>query len=193
MKFKVIAKSILIAILLTHVVLAIFDLKFLIFPWIYLIYRLWILSTGPLGSPWVPASMDEVEQMLRMADIKSGEILYDLGSGDGRIVTEAAKLYKVKAIGVEIDPIKVIFSRLKSSFSKVRHHVEIKHANLFDISLAGANVVTMFLVPTTVNKLKTKFKKELKKGSRIVSLKFPLKNWKPIKVNKTNAIFVYKI
>lgn len=141
----------------------------------------------------MPAKIDKIRRMLKMTDIRSGEVLYDLGSGDGRIVAEAARLYKTKAIGVEIDPIRVLISRLKLKFKKLDKYAKIKHANLFNVNLKDADVVTMYLLPKTVNQLKSKFKEELKRGTRIVSLQFPLKNWKPVKVDKENKIFVYRI
>jgi len=191
MKFKITGKKILQLILSIHVALALFDLRFLILPWIFILGNLWTLYTKPLGAQWVPADISKVRRMLEMANLKSGEVLYDLGSGDGRIVAEAAKRYKVEAIGVEIDWLRVLISRLK--LEKLYRHAKIKHGNLFDAKIGDANVITMYLLPDTVDKLKSKFKKELKSGSRIVSLQFPIANWKPVKVDEKSKIFVYRI
>jgi len=190
MKLKM---NILKAILLAHVGLSIFDLRFLILPWIYIIFHLWALATITLGAPWVPANMNKIRKMLEMVAIKRGEVLYDLGSGDGRIVIEAAKMYKARAIGIELDPIRVLMSRLNLKFNKVDNYAEIRQANFFDVRLNNANIITMYLLPKTVNKLKSKFKRELKSGSRIVSLQFPLKNWRPVKFDRENEIFVYRV
>ena len=167
-------------------------MRFLILPWIYIGFNIWALATKPFGAQWVPSNMDKVRRMLEMADIKSGEILYDLGSGDGRVVTEASRTYNAKAIGIEIDPIRVLISKLKLKYNRLEN-IQIKHANFYNVSLSNADVITLYLLPETVNKLKSKFKKELKKGTRIISLQFPLKSWKPIKIDKKNGIFVYKI
>ena len=193
MKFNITGKNILQVILFIHLGLALFDLRFLILPWIYIGFHLWALATIPFGAQWVPANMDKVRRVLEMADMKSGEVLYDLGSGDGRIVVEAARVYNAKAIGIEIDPIRVLISRLKLRLHNLDKNAQIKHANFFNVNLSNANVVTAYLLPKTVNKLKSKFKRELKSGSRIVSLQFPLKNWKPVKLDNEYDIFVYKI
>lgn len=193
MKFEIIGRTILRFVLLVHLGLALFDLRFLILPWIFIIGNLWALYTKPLGAQWVPADIYKVRRMLEMVNLKPGEFLYDLGSGDGRIVTEAAITYNVKAVGVEIDWLRVLLSRLKLRLKKLDRQAQIKHGNLFDTDLRDADVVTLYLLPNTVNKLKSKFKKELKSGSRIVSLQFPISNWKPIKVDKKLKIFVYRI
>lgn len=193
MKFKIIGRTILRFILLVHLGLALFDLRFLILPWIFIIGNLWAFYTKPLGAQWVPADVDKVRRMLEMVNLKPGEVLYDLGSGDGRIVYEAAKSYKAKAIGVEIDPIRVLISRFGLISNQLDKCAEIKHANFFNVDLSNADVITMYLLPKTVNKLKSKLKKELKRGSRIASLQFPFKNWKPAKVDKKFKIFLYKI
>jgi len=193
MKFEINGRYVLKAILLIHVGLALFDLRFLIIPWIFILGNLWTLYTKPLGGQWVPADINKIRRMLEIAKLKPGEVLYDLGSGDGRIIAEAIRRYKVKAVGVEIDWLRVLISRLKLRLEKLDRQAQIKHGNLFDTDLRDADVVTLYLLPATVNKLKSKFKKELKSGSHIVSLQFPISNWKPIKVDKKLKIFVYKI
>ncbi len=193
MKFKITGKNILQVILFIHLGLALFDLRFLIIPWVFILGNLWTLYTNPLGAQWVPADLNRIRRMLEIAKLKHGEVLYDLGSGDGRIVIEAARSYKVKSIGVEIDPIRVLFSRLKLISHKLENIAQIRFANLFNVNLSDADVVTLYLLPKTINKLKAKLSRELKKGCRIVSLQFPINNWKPIKVDRKFGIYVYKI
>lgn len=193
MKFKISLRTVIKLILFVHVALSIFDLRFLILPWVYIGLNLWTLATKPFGAQWVPAEMHKVRTMLKLVDIKPGEILYDLGCGDGRIVIEASKAYKAKAVGIEIDPIRALISRLKVRYNNLQKHVNIEHANFFNVNLKDADVVALYLLPETLNKLQSKFRQQLKHGSRIVSLKFPLSNWKPVRVDKKNDIFVYKI
>ena len=193
MRFKVTGKLILELILFFHVLLAIYDLRFLILPWGYITIKLWTLYTKPLGGQWVPAKIEKVRKMLEMADIKSGEVLYDLGSGDGRIVIEAARSHKVRAVGIEIDPVRVLISQIRLKMNNLEKNAEVRYGNIFNTSLKDADVVTMYLLPKTVNELKLKFKRELKSGSRIVSLQFPFTNWKPFRIDKENGIFVYKL
>jgi len=127
---------------------------------------------------FVPTPNETVEKMLQMAEIKKGDILYDLGCGDGRIVIAAAKKYGVKAIGVDIDPERVKESLANVKKEGVEHLVTIKQADIFELDFSDANVVTMYLLPELNVKLMPKLAK-LKPGTRIVSHDFDMKGAKP--------------
>ena len=119
--------------------------------------------------------------MLELADIKKGDVVYDLGCGDGRIVVTAAKKYGVKAVGFDINP-----ERVKESLENVKkNHVEdlvtIKKADIFTLDLREANVVTLYVLPTLNVKLMPQLEK-LRPGSRIVSHDFDMRGAKPKKV-----------
>jgi uncharacterized protein (TIGR03000 family) len=127
---------------------------------------------------YVPTPQEVVDRMLELADIKKGDVVYDLGCGDGRIVVTAAKKYGVKAVGFDINP-----ERVKESLENVqRNHVEnlvtIKKADIFTLDLREANVVTLYLLPSLNVKLMPQLEK-LKPGSRIVSHDFDMKGAKP--------------
>ena len=119
--------------------------------------------------------------MLEMAEIRTNDILYDLGCGDGRIVVAAAKKYGIKAVGVDIDP-----QRIKESLENVRtnnvaHLVTIKQADIFELDFHEATVVTLYLLPELNVRLMPKLAK-LKPGSRIISDDFDMKGAKPKEV-----------
>jgi SAM-dependent methyltransferase len=127
---------------------------------------------------FVPTPQEAVERMLALAEIKPGELVYDLGCGDGRIVVTAAKKFGVRAVGVDIDPERVAESRENVRTNNVGHLVTILHADIFDLDLSKADVVTLYLLPSLNVKLMPQLRK-LKPGSRIVSYEFDMQGAKP--------------
>ncbi|MDO8630782.1 MAG: class I SAM-dependent methyltransferase [Phycisphaerales bacterium] len=130
---------------------------------------------------FVPTPQEVVEKMLELAKVKPGDILYDLGCGDGRIVVTAAKKFGVKAIGVDIDPERVKESLENVKANRVEHLVTIKQADIFELDFSDASVVTMYLLPSLNVRLMPKLA-ELKPGTRIVSHDFDMRGAKPKQV-----------
>jgi endoglucanase len=131
---------------------------------------------------FVPTPQAVVDKMLEMAEIKTGDILYDLGCGDGRIVVTAAKRYGVKAFGFDIDPVRVRESIENVKSNNVEHLVTIKQADIFTLDLRQANVVTLYLLPELNVKLMPQLV-QLEPGSRIVSHDFDMRGAKPVQVH----------
>ncbi|MGH7829022.1 MAG: SAM-dependent methyltransferase, partial [Candidatus Binatia bacterium] len=132
--------------------------------------------------PFVPTPQDVVERMLEMAQVKKGDVVYDLGSGDGRIVITAAKKYGVRAVGFEIDPGLVKQSRESIKKEKVANLAEIRQQDIRTVDLSPATVVTMYLLPDVNLMLRPNLWRRLKPGSRVVSHDFDMGDWKPEKV-----------
>jgi len=130
---------------------------------------------------YVPTHQQVVEKMLETAKVKKGDIVYDLGCGDGRIVVTAAKKYGVKAYGFDIDPARIKDSLANVKKNKVEKLVTIEKKDIFTLDLSKANVVTLYLLPDLNVKLIPQLKK-LPKGSRIVSHDFDMRGVKPDKV-----------
>lgn len=135
--------------------------------------------------PFVPTPQQSVEDMLALAQVKKGDVVYDLGSGDGRIVITAAKKYGAKAVGFEIDPNLVGESREKIRSEKLDGLAEIRQQDILTVDLSGASVVTMYLLPSVNLQMKPKILKELKPGSRVVSHSFDMGDWQPDKTVAT--------
>jgi len=166
---------------------------FLIF--VIIVLLLLLSMVWPPDSPWAPnwgTSRVVAEAECSLAKITSKDLIYDLGSGGGLALITAAKLTGAKGIGVEIDPIRFFISKFRARMEGVSNKVIFKRRDLFDQNLAQANVVFVYLVPKTLDRLIPKFKKELKKGTRIVSyhyeMNLPLKN-----KDAKNNIFLYII
>jgi SAM-dependent methyltransferase len=128
------------------------------------------------GAPFVPTPMFAVEKILKLANIKPGEKVYDIGCGDGRMVYLAAKDYKADAVGFELSPLVYILARIRHFIW--RSKAKIIFGNFKNRSLADADVIVCYLLPETNAKLEKKLNAELKKGTRIVSYAFQFKDWK---------------
>jgi SAM-dependent methyltransferase len=130
---------------------------------------------------FVPTPQEVVDKMLELAEVKKGDVLYDLGCGDGRIVVTAAKKYGIKAIGFDIDPQRIKEARENVASSGVGDLVEIRQADIFETDLREANVVTLYLLPELNVRLMPQLR-QLKNGSRIVSHDFDMRGARPKKV-----------
>jgi hypothetical protein len=175
-------------------IIALISLITAIFICIFIIgvFVVWIMWSAVIGAGFEPTSKNLVSKMLEMTEIDSKDILYDLGSGDGRIVMEAAKKYNARAVGIEADPIRVLWSRLFLFFSREKGS-KIIWGNIFKESISEATVVTLFLVHNANQKLKTKLLNELKLGTPVVSYVWTFEDWKPVKVNNKDRIYLYVI
>jgi hypothetical protein len=133
------------------------------------------------AGPYVPSPQSVVSDMLRYADVGPNDFLIDLGSGDGRIVLTAAKVFGARGFGVEIKDELVRLSNDAAQKEGVADRVKFMKQDLFKTDMSQATVITMYLLPDTVNLLKDKFLNELRPGTRIVSHDYPLTGWIPEK------------
>ena len=129
--------------------------------------------------PYVPTHEDIVSRMLAIADVKKTDVLYDLGSGDGRIPITAARVYGARATGIDIDPIRISEANANAKAAGVTDKVRFLNQDLFATDISEATVVTLYLLPTLNLKLRPKLMKELKPGTRIISHAFDMGDWKP--------------
>ncbi|MGC9048805.1 MAG: SAM-dependent methyltransferase [Patescibacteria group bacterium] len=138
--------------------------------------------------PWVPLSQKEVERILSLAEIQPNDVLYDLGSGDGRIIIKAAQKYKIKkAVGIEIAWPLVLWSKLKVKLAGLGAPVQVKCGNLYKADISEATIVVLFLMPEAIEKLIPKLKKELRPGTKIISAVFKINNWPALKIDRPRA------
>ncbi len=134
-------------------------------------------------APFVPSPIPVVQHMLKLADLKAGEVLFDLGAGDGRTVTMAAKSFGARAVGVELreDLAKKALSTIHENGLSDR--VTIVNGDMFTVNLSSADVVFLYLTTSANEKIKPKLETELKKGVRVVSHDYEIVGWKPLKVD----------
>jgi SAM-dependent methyltransferase len=124
---------------------------------------------------WEPV----VFEMLKLAGVTPDDVVYDLGSGDGRIVILAAQKYGARGVGIELDPRLVEISRQVARDAQLTHKVTFIEADLFEADISPATVVTLYLSPSVNRDLEAKLRRELRPGTRIVSHQFPIGRWTP--------------
>jgi ribosomal protein L11 methylase PrmA len=135
----------------------------------------------PLDVPYVPTTDEAVNAMLKLAEVKKTDVVYDLGCGDGRIVIAAAKTYGAHGVGIDIDPQRIAEANANAKRAGVEKLVRFEENDLFQANFKEATVVTLFLLSSVNLKLKPKLLAELKPGTRIVSNTFDMGDWKPEK------------
>jgi trans-aconitate methyltransferase len=140
---------------------------------------------------YVPTPQPVVDAMLKMANVKKGDVLYDLGSGDGRIPITAAKRYGVRAVGIDIDPERIAEANENAKKAGVTNLVTFRNADLFTSDFSEASVVTLYLLDSLNEKLRPKLLSELKPGTRIVSHAFRMGDWEPQKTQEVDGRMIY--
>lgn len=145
---------------------------------------------------YIPTPQPVVDGMLELAEIKADDVVYDLGSGDGRIVITAAKKYGATGVGIEIDPALVLRARKNAEDAGVADRVRFVSEDLFTADLSGATVVTLYLLQSLNERLRPKLVRELKPGARVVSHVFNMgPEWPPDRTVRVNSsrIFLWSI
>ena len=149
------------------------------------------------GAPFVPTQMEQVNRMLKSANIKKGMRLYDLGSGDGRLVHKASKEYGAIAIGYEFSPLVYIWSKFLSIFW--RSEAKLRYGNFWKQNFKDADIIVCYLLPYSMKNMRTTLIPQLKPGAIIVSHAFQIEGLKPwrslprLREKRLGPIWIYKI
>ncbi len=139
---------------------------------------------------FVPTPQEVVDEMLKLANVKAGDVVYDLGCGDGRTVITAAKM-GARGVGIDINPERIKESKQNAAAAGVTGRVEFRNEDLFEADIHDATVVTLYLLPSLNVKLRPKLWRELKPGTRIVSHDFDMGDWQPEKVINAAGHTIY--
>jgi len=148
---------------------------------------------GKSFAPWVPTKKKDIERVMRLAELRPGEIWFELGCGDGRMTVAAAQAGS-KATGIEL----ALPLYLAAKIRALKSSAKIRYGNLFKLDISNADVVYFFGMPDPITKkLKTKLEAELKPGTRVISYAFPVEGWEPLIVDKPTEndidIYLYNI
>ena len=153
---------------------------------------------APQLAPYVPTPQDVVDRMLALADVKKGELVVDLGCGDGRIPITAAKKYGARGFGVDIDPLRIAEANANAKIAKVEHLVTFSLQDAMKTDVSKANVVTTYLLSASNLKLRPILTKALRPGARIVAHSFSFGDCTPDKVDsftdvegRTRTLYLY--
>ena len=160
---------------------------------LFLIGLLWILIPAFYGLPSRPTDPDRIRNALKLVDLKKDEILYDLGAGDGRVLLIAAREFDANAIGIEIGPVQCALIWLKITASQLKDKVQIRWGNFFKSDLRRADVVFVYATSREVRKLAPFLERQMKSGSRLVSISADFPEWEPTSFDEHNLIFVYEM
>lgn len=144
------------------------------------------------GAPFVPSTRMTANAMAKIAHLGPGKTVYDLGSGDGRLLMLAGS-YGARAVGVEINPFLVLFTRLRAFFSPYRGRITVLWKDLWKTDLSAADVVFIYLLPWRMDELAAKLKRELKPGALVISNSFIFPDWKIAASDKAHHVYVFKI
>jgi SAM-dependent methyltransferase len=150
-------------------------------------------------APFVPTPQDVVERMLELAGVGKGDVVYDLGCGDGRLVITAAKKFGARGVGIDIDPERIAESQANARAAGVEGQVSFKLEDAMTVDVTPATVVTLYLLSSSNLKLRPMLTRQLKPGSRIVSHSFSMGDWRADKIDtftdangSTRTLYLWK-
>jgi hypothetical protein len=164
---------------------------FFFFTALLIVGLVWLLVPAMYGLPSIPTKPDRIRKALKLVGLKQDETLYDLGAGDGRVLLIAAKEFDAKAVGVEIGPIQCALIWLRVVASGLGNKIQIQWGNFFKTDLSEADVVYIYATSTEVIKLAPYLEKQMKPGSRVVSISADFPEWEPSTFDDRELIFVY--
>ena len=144
-------------------------------------------------APPIPTPLSVIDRMLDAGHVKANDIVYDLGSGDGRIVIAAAQKYGARAVGVEMMPDLCRLAQRRIRELGLDDRASIVEGSVFHVDFSPATVVTMYFMTDSNERLRPNLEKYLKPGTRVVSNQFPIRGWKPVSVEHVKEGMVYSI
>ena len=144
------------------------------------------------GAPWIPTRMKKVREMLSLAEIEPGEVVYDLGCGDGRIIVSAARKFQAKAVGIEINLILFFWCQILTTVLGLRKKVKLIYGNFFKVDLSNADLVICYLLQDTNDKLEEKLMNELRPSAKVLSNSFLFHNLRVINEDSEKGIYIYE-
>ncbi len=156
-------------------------------------FGIFMLGSAVVGAGWEPTSFSKVRKMLEMSGAGPFDVVYDLGSGDGRVILEAARTYHARAVGIEADPLRVLLSRTAIALFRAKDQAKVVWGNFFHVDLSEATIVTVFLSQGTNQRLKSKLLSELRPGTRVVSYVWTFDDWTPASRDQGDRLSLYVI
>jgi SAM-dependent methyltransferase len=171
------------------IILLAFGLSILVF----ILALLWILLPALYGLPPVPTKPERIRKALKLVNLQPNEVVYDLGAGDGRVLLIAAREFGAKAVGIEVGPIQCALIWLRAVASGFGDQIQVRWGNFYQADLRQADVVFVYATSKEVAKLVSHLEKQLKKGSRVVSISADFPEWEPSAFDDRDLIFVYEM
>jgi len=160
---------------------------------LFILIALWVLVPALYGLPPVPTNVERIRKALRLVRLRSNEVFYALGAGDGRVLFIAAREFGAKAIGIEVGPVQCALIGLRAAASGFGNQIQVRWEDFYKADLRNADVVFVYATSTEVMKLAPHLEKQLKEGARVVSVSADFSEWEPSAFDQHDLIFVYKM
>lgn len=151
-----------------------------------------VFASFAFGAGYQPTPRRSVETMLRFAEVGPRDTVYDLGAGTGAIVFRAARTYRARVVGVEVEPIRYLILVLRRAMGPFRDRITLRWGNLFDLEFRDATVITAFLWPGAMARLRPKLESELPAGARVVSHCHRMPGWTAEKYDADTEVYLYR-
>ena len=151
-----------------------------------------VFASFLFGAGYEPTPRRAVETMLRLGEVGPNDQLYDLGAGTGAIVFRAARTYRARVVGVEVEPLRYLVLKLRRSLGPFADRITLRWGNLFDLEFRDATVITAFLWPGAMARLRPKLEAELPDGARVVSHCHPIQGWIPETHDAATDVYLYR-
>lgn len=158
---------------------------------LFVLTLLWILVPALYGLPSKPTKPDRIRKALKLVNLKPDEVLYDLGAGDGRVLLIAAEEFGSKAVGLEVGPVQVALVWLRILLGGLSDRVQVRLANYYHADLSRADVVFIYATLQELMKLAPHLEKQMRAGTRLVSIAADFPEWEPSVFDEESLIFVY--
>jgi len=160
---------------------------------LFIIGLLWIFVPALYGLPSVPTKQERIRKALKLVNLQPNETIYDLGAGDGRVLLIAAREFNAKAVGIEIGPVQCALIWLRAAASGFGNHIQVKWGNYLKADLSQADVVFLYATSKEVLRDAPYLEKQMKPGSRLVSISADFPEWEPAVIDDRDLIFVYNM
>ncbi len=153
----------------------------------------WLVVPALSGLPWTPTDLSRAQRALEMAELKTGELLLDLGSGDGRVLLLAARVFGARGLGIEISPLLAWWTNWQARRRGLQGRVRARWGNFYREDLSQADVVYFFASDRHMKKMRAQLESQLRPGARVVCILAAMPVWKPKKADTRALIFVYEM
>jgi len=163
------------------------------FLFLFLLGLLWVLIPALYGLPSIPTRPERIRNALKLVNLQPGEVIYDLGAGDGRVLLIAAGKFGAEAAGIEVGPVQCALIWLRVMASGLGNHIRVRWGNYLKANLSQADVVFLYATSKEVLKVASYLEKQMKPGSRLVSISADFPEWEPSAFDEHDLIFVYEM